>query len=104
MKALDRSAALIRRGDALRARSVRIRAVAAENIEKTRRPCRLPYAAGGATGGDPGSGDSAWLDTGRFEAVRLESRALRRMSAAARVRARAARDRARRGLSRGEIR
>ena len=43
------------------------------------------------------------LDTGPFEAIRLESQALRQMSAEARARARATRHQVRRGRSRREI-
>jgi hypothetical protein len=51
----------------------------------------------------PGSGGSTGLNRERFEAVRLESRALRQSSAEARVRARATRDRAREGRAQREI-
>src|SRR5215469_14488295 len=99
MNALDQSAALIWRGNTLRARSARIRAAAAQRcaaaaeiIKKSSRTCRPPGAAGSVTSVDSGSGDSTRLDRERFGAVRLESRALRRMSAEARVRARTTRD------------
>jgi len=52
---------------------------------------------------DPDSGDSTWLDTEPFEAIRLESRVLRQQSAEARARARATRHQVRRGRSRREI-
>ena len=66
-------------------------------------PCRPAVVAGSVVVVDPGSGDSTRLDPERFEAVRLESRAVRQMSAEARVRARETRDRARRGRSQREI-
>jgi hypothetical protein len=47
--------------------------------------------------------DATRVGPGRFEAARLESRALRQMSAEARARARATRDQARRGRSQREI-
>jgi len=104
MKALDQSAVLIRRGEMLRARSVGVRAAAAHKLENSRRwASHPPWAAGSVTSVDPGSGDSTWLDPKRFEDIRLESRAIRQMSAAARARAQAAREQARRGRSQREI-
>jgi ANTAR domain len=66
-------------------------------------PCRPPCAAGSVISVNPGSGESTALDPERFEAVRVESRALRQTSAEARARARTTRDRARSGRSQREI-
>ena len=60
--------------------------------------------AGSLTIVDPGLGDSARLDTEPFEAQRLESRALRLLSAEARARARTTRHQVRLGRSRREAR
>jgi hypothetical protein len=65
--------------------------------------CRLPGTAGSVASVDRCSGDSTGLDLERFEAARVEARALRQSSAQARVRARATRDRVRRGRPRREI-
>jgi ANTAR domain-containing protein len=64
------------------------------------RPVAPPWVAGSVAVVDPGSGDSTWLDTGPFEALRLESRAIRLLSEEARARARATRHQVRRGRSR----
>lgn len=58
--------------------------------------------AGSVTSVDLSTRDSTRLDTRRLEAVRLESRALRQMSAEVRVRVRTNRDKARQGRSRHE--
>ena len=69
-------------------------------LSADRRICRPPCAAGSVTIVDPGLGDSAQLDTEPFEALRLESRALRLLSEQARARARTTRHEVRVGRSR----
>jgi ANTAR domain len=110
-QALDLSAQLLRRSDMLRARSEQARATASSRRatarekagKRRRRPCRPPYAAGSVFGVESGSGDSARLDSQRFEAVRVQSRALRQTSAETRVRAQTTRDQARNGRSQRQI-
>ncbi|HKA95235.1 MAG TPA: ANTAR domain-containing protein [Streptosporangiaceae bacterium] len=51
---------------------------------------------------DPGAEGSTLVDVGRFEATRMESRTLRRISEAARARARATRGQVHRGRSHRE--
>ncbi len=69
-----------------------------------RRTCRPSWVTGSVTIVDPGLRNSAQLDTEPFEALRLESRALRLLSAEARARARATCHQLRLGRSQREAR
>jgi hypothetical protein len=105
MKALDQSAVLIRRGETLRARSEQARAAAHRRMENSRRrPRRLPWVPGSVVIVEAGSGDPTRLDTEPFQALRLESRALRLLSEEARARARTTRHQVRTGRSRRQER